>query len=401
MIIENLDLHTNHFRKEIERFLLLTSRRKWIKTLNKIENSSIFYKQYQYAKNPLLLPIANYFELEKKGISINRERTSEILYLAEKSFIINKIVRNLNEKAKKSIISRLVTDDTQSILFELEIAAHFLRNGYEVEFIEYERGNETGKTFDLLIKKDLQEAEVECKSKSYDSGRKIRRDSFYLLSDSICKKLKDKEINCLIDIKSSNKLSQNQTTIDDITKNVIELIDSDNNLYFKNNEYSINLIPLQISQPIKNEEHLEKIVESHRTDHCHFVSLSAANKMWNVILKIESESSDAIVSSVFEELKNAKSQFSKTKPCLLAVRIEGVYPDEWKTLAQNSSLADMTYSFFAKENCPYIHTVSYSSSPSYISIDSNIDSVTKSLVFGNPNCIYHKNENIFHLFKDT
>ncbi len=179
MQFDNLNLHTSDFRKEIERFLLLTARHHWEKTIKKLERTSIFYKQYHFIRSPLLFPIINYFELDKKGQSINKQKTSEILYLAEQSFIINKIIRNVNEKAKKSIVSRLKSDDNRSILFELSMAAHFLRNAFDVTFVEYERQEDIGKTFDFLVKKKKIEAEVECKSKSYDSGRKIRRDSFF------------------------------------------------------------------------------------------------------------------------------------------------------------------------------------------------------------------------------
>src|ERR1035437_3468450 len=105
MVFENLNLHTSDFRKEIEKFLILTSRHYWEKAIKKIETSSIFYRQYQYARNSLLQPITKYFEIDKKGQSVNKQRTPEVMYLAERSFIINKIVRDLNEKARRSIIS--------------------------------------------------------------------------------------------------------------------------------------------------------------------------------------------------------------------------------------------------------------------------------------------------------
>lgn len=399
MIFDNLNLHTSSIRKEIENFLTLTSRRYWEKTINKIDNNSIFYKQYQYARNPLLLPIFKYLSLDKKGKSINKERTPEILFLSEQSFIINKIVRNLNDKAKRSVVSRITSDDTRSILFEISMAAHFLRNKYEVEFVEYEREKDIGKTFDLFIKKDGINAEVECKSKSYESGRKIRRDSFYLLSDVICRKLKRKKISCIIDIKMKNALQSKQIELEDIAVNVVSLIDSEIGSSFHNEYYSISIHQLNINKPIESADELEKIVSPYRTEYCHLTSLSAANDLWNVIIKIECENSDEIVSSIFEELKNAKSQFSRKHPCLLAIKIEGVHPEEWALLQSGGSLGIMTHHFFETENCPFIDTIAYSSDPVYINYGKFIDSSTKNLLYRNHLSSYSKYDNLFQLRK--
>ncbi len=156
---------------------------------------------------------------------------------------------------------------------------------------------------------------------------------------------------------------------------------------------------MKITQPILDSEELEKIITPYKTSNCHFSSLSAANRLWNIIIKIKSENNDSVFAPIFEELKGAKSQFSQNRPGLLAIRVEGVHPDEWSSLATGSSLAKMTSYFFEKENCPFIHSITYSSDISYMDYGKFIDSNTKILLFKNHLCSFYPNDDIFSLKK--
>jgi hypothetical protein len=135
----------------------------------------------------LIIPIKQYFTLYEGGKSIWKNRTLEIDYLARIAFQINHILKRVNDQARKEIKGRLRSDDPRSVLFESVMVSHFIRHDYGIEFVEYERTEQNGRTFDFLVSKNGFEAEVECKFKSYDTGRKITRAASALVCDLIIK----------------------------------------------------------------------------------------------------------------------------------------------------------------------------------------------------------------------
>ncbi len=129
--------------REIERFISFTDRRHWESVLQKFEqNPGITYSYFINRRNPLLEPLKEYIALHKKGRSIWKNKTPGIEFLAITAFTINNITKNLSDKARKKFLPRLKGDDIRPLLFELKIAAHFLRNNFDVEFTEYESADD-------------------------------------------------------------------------------------------------------------------------------------------------------------------------------------------------------------------------------------------------------------------
>ena len=63
--------------------------------------------------------------------------------------------------------------------YEISIATHLMQKGWDVEFIDYSGAGR----FDLLARQEAVEVEVECKTTSGDTGRKIHRQEVNRLSD--------------------------------------------------------------------------------------------------------------------------------------------------------------------------------------------------------------------------
>jgi hypothetical protein len=60
--------------------------------------------------------------------------------------------------------------------------------------------------YDLLVSRDDLQVEIECKRKTIDAGRKIRKGDFYLLSDVLCAELKDTGRRVAVLIKSDGRM---------------------------------------------------------------------------------------------------------------------------------------------------------------------------------------------------
>jgi hypothetical protein len=63
--------------------------------------------------------------------------------------------------------------------YEISIATHLMQKGWDVEFIDYSGAGR----FDLLARQETVEVEVECKTTSADTGRKIHRQEVNRLAD--------------------------------------------------------------------------------------------------------------------------------------------------------------------------------------------------------------------------
>jgi hypothetical protein len=71
------------------------------------------------------------------------------------------------------------TNGARPFAYEISIATHLMQKGWDVEFIDYSGAAR----FDLLARQGAVEVEVECKTTSGDTGRKIHRQEVNRLSD--------------------------------------------------------------------------------------------------------------------------------------------------------------------------------------------------------------------------
>jgi hypothetical protein len=399
MKLPSVDLNVRHFGREIERFLANTDRKHWEKLIKKIEaTEGIFFKSYLLRRNPLIHGIQQYLYLCRQGQVIWKHRSPEIELLVRNAFIINRLLYSLNESAKKQILGRLRNDDIRSLLHELSIATHFFRNGCDVVFVEHEGKLEGNGTYDLHVLRNSLEAEVECKYKSYDAGRKIKRAALYLLCDEIIKQLGNYHIRCLIEIDCMRTLGQNRSTIISVVDKLKSAIDRREQRISFNKDFSINVNYLPEKLVIKSDEEVRTTIEPFVTPQSHFATVS--NDEMTVIIKVESEERDKVLRAIYGELKQALDQFSKTNPGLISCYIEGIYPEQWQELQGDNGLAAMTTYLLDREKADHIHTIAYSSEIEVTRMGYITDHTHPVLFFRNPNCSFHRGEDIFSLKTD-
>ncbi|MFA4920274.1 MAG: hypothetical protein WC581_13655 [Thermodesulfovibrionales bacterium] len=396
MTLSSVDLDIKRFGREIELFLAITDRIFWetvIKKSDAVVEKGIYKDFYFSSRNPFIKPLKEYFHMQSTGKSMRRHRTKELDYLAGKAFIINRILSSVNERVKKQIKGRLTCDDIRPFLHEIDMATHFLRNKFDITFIEYERPIAEKRTYDFLVIRNSVEAEIECKWKSYDAGRKIKRDSFYMLCDEILKQVGCFSVKCIIEINCAEKLDKNRhslfqiaTKIKTAVTNKETTIDFDQNL-------SIDIIYLPEDLRITSDDQFRSVIKPYWKPQSHFATLS--NETTTIIVRVESEERDRVLKAIYDELKNSLDQFSKSRPGLIACYIEGVYPEDWEELRGPNGLAAMTTHLLRRENADHIHTIAYSSEVEMLKIGKIIDSSYPVLFFKNPNCKYYREQDIF------
>ena len=157
--------------REVELFLSVTGREHWEKLIQKTDTSNGLYKEHFLLKrNPLLSPLKRYIQLSREGKSLWQHRTEELDFFIGTVSMINRILKGVNERGQNRIKGRLRSDDIRPLLHEIDLTSHFFRNGFDVNFVEYERKDDGQRTYDFLVTKGSVQAEIECKWKSIDLG---------------------------------------------------------------------------------------------------------------------------------------------------------------------------------------------------------------------------------------
>jgi hypothetical protein len=111
------------------------------------------------------------------------------------------------------------------LAFEIGMAVHFMRQGWDVEFVDYSGSGR----FDFLIRRQGVEIEVELKSTSGDAGRKIHRREMNRLADLIVPTtthLADTEGCHLLRVTIPDRLSENDKKLRELAALVARVAES-------------------------------------------------------------------------------------------------------------------------------------------------------------------------------
>jgi hypothetical protein len=246
-----------------------------------------------------------------------------------------------------------------------------------------------------LVSKNGFEAEVECKFKSYDTGRKITRAASALVCDLIIKHVDFPKSNLLVEIVCNRSLVKNRSVLHTIATQLDTAIKNDTAEFSIDNELNLRIVHLQGSSRIETEAELAPVIEPYRTPNSHFAALPGSES--TIVLKIESEMRERILRAIYETLKESLTQFSKSKPGLIACFVEGVLPEEWDELRGESGIAHMTYHLLNQEEAKHIHTITYSSESEATVEQDRIDHKYPALVYKNPHTQFNWAENVFEL----
>lgn len=109
--------------------------------------------------------------------------------------------------------------------YEINIATHLMQKGWDVEFADYAG---TAR-FDFLARMNTVEVEIECKTTSNDTGRKIHRQEVTRLGDlllSIRKQLADRKGCHRIRVTVPDRLAKSNEALDAIVSSVTTAVNS-------------------------------------------------------------------------------------------------------------------------------------------------------------------------------
>lgn len=175
-----LKLHTGDIPSVFERFSKLVGAQHWKKRvdlLNAEIKGNRLLKKYLEQENEFAFRLQEATELTKENgqLPVHNMDISEFYPCMAFAAQILSIAESFDDTKKNQLVRRVHgalknPNDLRGLRLELAAATHFLRRGLEVQWPEVTGGG----TMDLLIPGLGPEGlEIECKSISYDTGRKI------------------------------------------------------------------------------------------------------------------------------------------------------------------------------------------------------------------------------------
>lgn len=204
--------------------------------------------------------------------------------------------------------------------YEVSIATHLMHKGWDVEFIDYSGAAR----FDLLARKGAVEIEIECKSTSGDTGRKIHRQEVNRLADLLLpttERLADVRGCHRILVSLPGRLGKSDQELCQIASIAASAAEQRNTATsgLARVEYVFDNLA---SWPDPSRDPVAKPFFEQRfgVANAHLLFHSRPNHAV-VAVMIRSEKADTVVNALGDAAKEAADQCSGTRPALIALHL--------------------------------------------------------------------------------
>lgn len=278
----------------------------------------------------------------------------------------------LSPSARKRLVGRLQdglkTDvGLAPLRFELQVAMHAAMAGFEFDCSDLESGG----GFDLLVRRNTVEVEIECKTFSADLGRCVHKRRLYELGhaviDHMVHALKEHR-SLFVDVRVDQHLTGR------ILEQVVEEIESA--LFAKANRVrdsicSIMITPIledEIPPALKmdrpDEESVQQFVEQ-RFQVVNASTLVAGDSRGLLIVSIRGTKPDRLADAMYRELKKGTKQLSGKRPGIIRAHLLDTTSAELLSLhrsqeAGQPSLLNAIVTRLFSDKRPHLFGVSFS-----------------------------------------
>jgi|TARA_Y100000031_G_C8211109_1_gene381011 hypothetical protein len=362
------DLFQRDLPKIVPIFIGIIGQETWRRRIGELENTqaaSPIFEKYVAEVHALELELAQL--LKRKKVTGRFPKRSEVLELNRLLALIRMVVgvyTRLGEAGKRRVqgmlIDALKSDrGFNSLEHEMGIAAQLMRKGFDVEFVDIENSER----FDFLARLRETEVEVECKTISYDLGRKVHRRDFNRLANklwpSVKQFLQGAEHSHLITLTVDDRLDAS----DDFFGALLSCVKT----ALISGECHSHKLGVEVQVDTYEPSTLEPAIESHRNDledllETHQFHLFLCGNSTSVVaFVVRSKRPDQVLSYMYRQFKNAADQFTGSRPAILCVHIQDIEPHQWIELQKESGLQLMTHRYLDNPKRSHIHTVAYNS----------------------------------------
>lgn len=392
-IIEATDREIDKYLNKIEKFLgahNVEQRIKKVERTLEIETGPIYKRYWLYRQLEWWLGFRDARRLRSTGKIFHAPGrvTPQMRKCLDTAVKLAYLYSEMPQSKRDEFKQRLLSDGPIiPVLTEIDTAAHFWQLGYDIEWIKAGAKSET-RSPEFLASREGTKIEVECKSKTIDAGRMVVSQHFYRLADAISKPCTAEKLMGEISITVPKRIPSSS----DWRTGLIASLQS----YLKEGECQFELPDkTEIKIHLQRYDNIE-ISSDHvrqKAKHLHvgypylaFISSQPRDAWVNMLyIRLASKNPDRILSDIFDDIRDARRQFSESHAALISCFIPEI--ESFESLREpDSGLAMMTNKFFAEHAKDFVYAVSYFS-------DEQIDSVDpKVLSSGYPTVIFRNQD---------
>jgi hypothetical protein len=244
--------------------------------------------------------------------------------------------------------------------YEISIATHLMQKGWDVEFADY---SGTAR-FDFLASQGVVEIEIECKSTSGDTGRKIHRQEVNRLADLLLpntSKLADVKGCHLLHITTPARLGKTNHELTSIAGAVTRVVDEkvSASCEFAQVDYVFDDLaswPAPERDPNARDffENKFGVKNSHMLFH-------GRGDFSVVAVVVRSSKPDNVVDAISDEAKEAADQCSGSRPALIALHlIDPISRPELQAMLKTpNGMHTITHAVFKGTNRLHVDSVAF------------------------------------------
>jgi hypothetical protein len=244
--------------------------------------------------------------------------------------------------------------------YEIKIATHLMQKGWDVDFADYSGAAQ----FDFLARLGAIEIEVECKSTSGDTGRKIHRQEVNRLADLLLptiKQLAETKGCHLLRITVPDRLGKTNEELKNIASTVATAADQKTDAACEHAEVSYAFEDLS-SWPEPHRDPAARNFFERKFGAANKHLLFLGRQGFSVVgVMIASLKPDNVVDAIGDEAKKAAEQCSGTRPALIALHlIDPISRDEFKAMLKTSNeLHAITHAVLKNASRQHVDSIAY------------------------------------------
>lgn len=345
-----VELHTAEIPEVFSQFRELIDEPHWLKRTNAIKaevRGNRFLKEHLLKENEMAFALATCTHLVRRyGTIPSNSNEIRPLYPAI-SFAaqVLSIVGSSSHEQARRFVRRIQgafrnPDDMRAIRLEMTAATHFVRRGFAVSWPEMEGAG----TFDLLVNDIGSDGlEVECKSISYDKGRKIhRRDAlefFHYLKPQIEPAIRNLRSGLAVVLTVPERLPAGVHEKRELARCVSRGILAPQCTSLEDGSVvriaAFDVTALGERDPKGRPVFTRETINSITTTHNREAMVVGGNNGGVIVLVIQSLKDDTLLHYVFDTVsQSAKKQVSKKRPAMFLIGLDGIDADSLLDVAK-------------------------------------------------------------------
>jgi hypothetical protein len=252
-------------------------------------------------------------------------------------------------------------DGARPLAYEITVATHLMQKGWDVEFVDYAGVAR----FDFLARRDSVEVEIECKTTSNDTGRKIHRQEVNRLGDLLLPvrmQLAERQGCHQILVTVPDRLSKSNDVLHIIASSVSAAVNTGAPVSNEAVRVDYTFESLGAWPEPNHAPEAARLFFEQRFGHQNKNLIFHGCSGFSIVaIMIVSARPDSVVDTIGEQAKEAAEQCSGTRPALIALHlVDPLNRDDLESMLKTSNgLHAITHAVFQNMNRWHVDSIAF------------------------------------------